>query len=79
MIFQINYWLGVDSKLEKEAQDAIKQIIDKKYDAKLIEKGIKDIKYVAIAFSGKEIKVKRKKTESLLRRNSLFSNYFCFL
>lgn len=44
MIFQINYWLGVDSKLEKEAQDAIKQIIDKKYDAKLIEKGIKYIK-----------------------------------
>ena len=47
-------------KLEKEAQDAIKQIIDKKYDAKLIEKGIKDIKYVAIAFSGKDIRVKIK-------------------
>ncbi|CAM3545275.1 AAA family ATPase [Pseudostreptobacillus hongkongensis] len=47
-------------KLEKEAQDAIEQIIDKKYDAKLIEKGIKDIKYVAIAFSGKDIRVKIK-------------------
>ena len=44
-------------KLEEVSKEALKQIIDKKYDISLKQKGIKEITYIGIAFCGKEIKI----------------------
>ena len=44
-------------KLEEVSKEALKQIEDKKYDASLKQNGIKEITYIGIAFSGKEIKI----------------------
>ncbi|WP_339059485.1 ATP-binding protein [Fusobacterium animalis] len=43
--------------LEKEAKQAIEQIISKKYDVSLKERGIKDIIILGVAFCGKLVKV----------------------
>ncbi|MDR3259861.1 MAG: PD-(D/E)XK nuclease domain-containing protein [Fusobacteriaceae bacterium] len=52
----------VDSEgnLEKKLDDAIKQIDDKKYGTFLSKKGVKNILGIAIAFHGKELKVRYK-------------------
>ncbi|EAA23979.1 hypothetical protein [Fusobacterium vincentii ATCC 49256] len=44
-------------KLEEVSKEALKQIIDKKYDISLKQNGIKEITYIGIAFCGKEIKI----------------------
>ena len=44
-------------KLEEVSKEALKQIEDKKYDVLLKQNGIKEITYIGIAFSGKEIKI----------------------
>ena len=44
-------------KLEEVSKEALKQIEDKKYDVSLKQNGIKEITYIGIAFSGKEIKI----------------------
>jgi hypothetical protein len=49
-----------DENLEKKLDDAIKQIEDKKYETLLSKKGIKHILGIAIAFHGKDLKVKCK-------------------
>ena len=46
-----------EKDLEKSSKEAIEQIIDKKYDTSLKERGIKDITLIGIAFFGKIIKV----------------------
>jgi hypothetical protein len=47
-----------EENLDKKLDEAIKQITDKKYKTLLSEDGIKDILGIAIAFCGKELKVK---------------------
>ncbi|MDQ1354820.1 MAG: hypothetical protein QG657_5129, partial [Acidobacteriota bacterium] len=47
--------------VESAAESALKQIEDKKYESELIERGISNIKKLAIVFSGKEVFVKEKK------------------
>ena len=44
--------------VESAAQSALKQIEDKKYETELVEKGIKNIKKLAIVFNGKEVTVR---------------------
>ncbi|HLP45815.1 MAG TPA: AAA family ATPase [Candidatus Kapabacteria bacterium] len=44
--------------VESAAESALKQIADKKYETELIERGIANIKKLAIVFSGKEVFVK---------------------
>ena len=44
-------------KLEEVSKEALKQIIDKKYDISLKQNGIKEITYLGIAFCGKQIKI----------------------
>ena len=44
--------------LETAGESALAQIEQKKYETELIEKGIKNIKKLAIVFSGKEVYVK---------------------
>ena len=46
-----------EEDLEKEAKQAIEQIISKKYDVSLKERGIKDIIILGVAFCGKLVKV----------------------
>ena len=46
-----------EEDLEKESKEAIEQIISKKYDVSLKERGIKDIIILGIAFCGKLVKV----------------------
>ena len=47
-------------KLEEVSKEALKQIIDKKYDISLKQSGIKEITYMGIAFCGKQIKISYK-------------------
>ena len=46
-----------EEDLEKEAKQAIEQIISKKYDVSLKERGIKDIIILGVAFCGKLVKI----------------------
>ena len=46
-----------EEDLEKEAKQAIEQIISKKYDISLKERGIKDIIILGVAFCGKLVKI----------------------
>ena len=46
--------------LDKVSKEAIEQIINKKYDIQLKERGIKDITLVGIAFFKKLLKVNKK-------------------
>ena len=50
----------IEKDLEKVSKEAIEQIIDKKYDTQLKERGIKDITFLGIAFFGKILKVSHK-------------------
>ena len=50
----------IEKDLEKVSKEAIEQIIDKKYDTQLKERGIKDITLFGIAFFGKILKVSHK-------------------
>ena len=50
-----------EETLEETADEALKQIADKKYSATLENKGIKNIKEIAIVFKGKEIYIKEKR------------------
>ena len=43
--------------LEKVSEEAIEQIIEKKYDIGLRDRGIKDVTFVGVAFCGKVVKV----------------------
>ncbi|WDA46093.1 AAA family ATPase [Fusobacterium nucleatum] len=47
-------------KLEEVSKEALKQIEDKKYDISLKQNGIKEIRYIGIAFCGKQIKISYK-------------------
>ena len=56
--FILEFKVVKDEKdIENTAKEAIEQIIDKKYDTSLKERGIKDITLIGIAFFGKIIKV----------------------
>ena len=56
--FILEFKVVKDEKdLEKSSKEAIEQIIDKKYDTSLKERGIKDITLIGITFFGKIIKV----------------------
>ena len=46
--------------MDKVSKEAIEQIINKKYDIQLKERGIKDITLVGIAFFKKLLKVNKK-------------------
>ena len=46
-----------EKDLENTTKEAIEQIIDKKYDTSLKERGIKDITLIGIAFFGKLVKI----------------------
>lgn len=48
-----------EESLNKESQEAVEQIISKKYDVNLKEKGIKNIIFIGVAFYGKLVKVAR--------------------
>jgi hypothetical protein len=47
--------------VESAVESALKQIEDKKYETELMERGIANIKKLAIVFSGKEVFVKERK------------------
>ena len=47
----------IEEDLEKEAKQVIDQIISKKYDISLKERGIKDITFIGVAFCRKLVKV----------------------
>ncbi|MCU0285582.1 MAG: PD-(D/E)XK nuclease domain-containing protein [Acidobacteria bacterium] len=47
--------------VESAVESALKQIEDKQYETELRERGIKNIKKLAIVFSGKDVFVKEKK------------------
>ena len=49
-----------EKELEKVSEEAIEQIINKKYDTSLEERGIRDITLIGIAFFGKILKVSYK-------------------
>ena len=49
-----------EKELEKVSEEAIEQIINKKYDISLKERGIRDIALIGIAFFGKILKVNYK-------------------
>ena len=56
--FILEFKVVKDEKdLENTAKKAIEQIIDKKYDTQLKERGIKDITLIGIAFFGKLVKI----------------------
>ncbi|MCX6583775.1 MAG: PD-(D/E)XK nuclease domain-containing protein, partial [Candidatus Aminicenantes bacterium] len=44
--------------VESAIKSALQQIEEKKYETELVERGIKNIKKLAIAFSGKEVFVR---------------------
>ena len=46
-----------EDDLEKVSKEAIEQIIEKKYDIGLRDRGIKDVTFVGVAFCGKVVKV----------------------
>ena len=46
-----------EEDLEKESKEAIEQIISKKYDTSLKDRGVKEIVFLGIAFCGKLLKV----------------------
>ena len=46
-----------EDDLEKVSEEAIEQIIEKKYDIGLRDRGIKDVTFVGVAFCGKIVKV----------------------
>ena len=50
----------IKMKLEKLAEEAIKQIEDKKYETELVNRGIRNIKILGIAFKGNTIYVSHK-------------------
>ena len=56
--FILEFKVVKDEKdLENTAKEAIEQIINKKYDTSLKERGIKDITLIGIAFFGKLVKI----------------------
>ena len=46
-----------EDNLEKISEEAIEQIMEKKYDADLRNRGISEIAFVGAAFCGKMVKV----------------------
>ena len=50
-----------ENSLEKVSKEAVEQIIEKKYDVALKDRGIEDITLVGVAFCGKMVKVFYKK------------------
>ncbi len=46
-----------EDNLEKVSEEAIEQIIEKKYDIGLKDRGVKDVTFVGVAFCGKIVKV----------------------
>jgi len=46
-----------EDNLEKVSEEAIEQIMEKKYDVGLKDRGVKDVTFVGVAFCGKVIKV----------------------
>ncbi|MFC2295482.1 MAG: PD-(D/E)XK nuclease domain-containing protein, partial [Leptotrichia hongkongensis] len=46
-----------ESSLEKVSKEAVNQIIEKKYDVALKDRGIEDVTLVGVAFCGKMVKV----------------------
>jgi hypothetical protein len=51
-----------DETLEETADEALKQISDKKYSTTLESRGINNIKEIAIVFKGKEVYIKENKS-----------------
>ena len=49
-----------EKNLENFSKEALEQIIDKKYNIELIEKGIKNITYIGIAFYKKQLRISYK-------------------
>ena len=49
-----------EKNLEKFSKEALEQIINKKYNIELIEKGIKNITYIGIAFYKKQLRISYK-------------------
>ncbi len=54
-----------EDKLKKVAEDAIKQIEEKRYTTELLNRGIKNILALGIAFQGKKIFILDKKTRDI--------------
>ena len=46
-----------EDNLEKVSEEAIEQIMEKKYDVGLKDRGVKDVTFVGVAFCGKIVKV----------------------
>jgi len=46
-----------EDNLEKVSEEAIEQIMEKKYDVGLKDRGVKDVTFVGVAFCGKVVKV----------------------
>lgn len=58
-IFEFKYTKDEAVDLEVLAENALKQIDEKKYETELMAEGVKDIVKIGIAFRGKEVVVKR--------------------
>ncbi|MDP4146318.1 MAG: AAA family ATPase [Bacillota bacterium] len=58
---KIDYFL--DYTIEQGTEMALQQIEEKKYEAELLQKGIKDIIKLAIVFKGKDVKVTQGKND----------------
>lgn len=52
--------LDDEETLEETADEALKQIFDKKYTAELESRGVNNIKEIAVVFKGKEVYIKEK-------------------
>ena len=47
-----------DQELDSLSMEALRQIDDKRYDAEMLNDGVKNILKLGIAFSGKKVKIK---------------------
>ncbi|MDP4147727.1 MAG: PD-(D/E)XK nuclease domain-containing protein, partial [Bacillota bacterium] len=64
---KIDYFL--DYTIEQGTQMALQQIEEKKYEAELLQKGIKDIIKLAIVFKGKDVKVTQGKNDKIYQKS----------
>jgi len=55
--------------VESAVKAAIKQIEEKKYETELKERGVKNIKKLAVVFNGKEVTVKEKTKKNRVKKN----------
>ncbi len=56
-----------DQKLDSLSMEALRQIDDKRYDAEMLNDGVRNILKLGIAFSGKKVKIKTQQEDNTFR------------